>query len=117
MGRKMKLRADLRDDVLAVRVEDERLDAAVATPFKDEMRRVMDLGGGTVMLDLGRVDFMDSSGLGALIAVLKSMQGKRPLVLTGLQPNVQRVLKLTHMDSVFTIQPPLPGAGLQAGAA
>lgn len=116
MARAMKLKADLEGDVLAVTVEDERLDAAVATPFKDEMRRVMDIGGGTVMLDLGRVDFMDSSGLGALIAVLKSMPAKRLLVLTGLQPNVQRVLKLTRMDSVFTIQTASPEA-VQAGAA
>lgn len=116
MGRMMKLRADLKDDVLAVRVEDERLDAAVATPFKDEMRRVMEIGGRTVLLDLGQVDFMDSSGLGALIAVLKSMPGQRPLVLTGLQPNVKRVLRLTRMDSVFTIEP-ASLADLQAGAA
>ncbi|AXC49214.1 anti-sigma factor antagonist [Paracoccus suum] len=109
----MKLVAELQGDVLAVRLDEARLDAAVATFFKDEMRRVMELGGRTVLLDLGQVDFMDSSGLGALIAVLKSMPRERPLELKGLQPNVQRVFRLTRMDSVFTIRDnhSLPTAG------
>lgn len=102
----MKLLADLTGDVLAVQVDESRLDAAVATPFKDAMRRAVEAGGSTVVLDLQRVDFIDSSGLGALIAVLKSLQGQRALVLTGLQPNVERVMRLTRMDSVFIIAPP-----------
>lgn len=107
----MKLKADLGDDVLIVSVQEARLDAAVATPFKDAMRRTIEAGGATVLLDLGHVDFLDSSGLGALIAVLKAMPPNRQLVLCGVQPNVWRVLRLTRMDSVFTIQgedaPPL----------
>lgn len=80
-----------------------RLDAAVATAFKDSMRTAMAQGSGAVTLDLSQVLFMDSSGLGALIAVLKTMPPDRALRLCGLTPNVQRVFRLTRMDSVFTI--------------
>lgn len=112
----MKLMTELQGDVLAVRVAEARLDAAGATSFKDEMRRVMGLGGKTVLLDLGQVDFMDSSGLGALIAVLKAMPPDRLLELKNLQPNVQRVFRLTRMDSVFTIRDGDPTTHI-AGAA
>lgn len=49
------------------------------------------------------VDFMDSSGLGAMIAVRKALPESLPLVLDGLTPNVERVFRLTRMDSVFQI--------------
>ncbi|MRX49499.1 anti-sigma factor antagonist [Paracoccus sp. S-4012] len=107
----MKLETRLEGEVLHVRVDEARLDAAVATAFKDEMRRVLGASGRTVVLDLSRVDFMDSSGLGATIAVLKSMPRGRSLELDGLRPNVERVFRLTRMDSVFRIRGMAPGSG------
>lgn len=103
-GLRMKLHVERRGDELMVRVEEGRLDAAVSTAFKDQMRQAMAEGGSVVALDLSRVDFMDSSGLGALIAVLKGMPQARRLELQGLRPNVERVLRLTRMDSVFAIR-------------
>lgn len=100
----MQLDTHLADDVLTVRVVESRLDAAVATAFKDRMRAALTAGGRTVVLDLGQVDFMDSSGLGAMIAVLKSMPAARRLELEGLTPNVGRVFRLTRMDRVFSIR-------------
>lgn len=108
----MKLHAELCGDELLVTVEEGRLDAAVSTAFKDQMRQALGAGGSPVVLDLSRVDFMDSSGLGALIAVLKAMPAGRRLELRCLRPNLERVMKLTRMDSVFTIHPcPHDGSG------
>lgn len=100
----MRLHVERRGDELLIRVEEARLDAAVSTAFKDQMRQAMAETGAVVVLDLSRVDFMDSSGLGALIAVLKAMPHGRRLELQGLRPNVERVLRLTRMDSVFAIR-------------
>lgn len=110
----MKLHTERRGEELLVLVEEARLDAAVSMAFKDQMRQAMAAGGSVVALDLSRVDFMDSSGLGALIAVLKGMPHGRRLELQGLRPNVERVLRLTRMDSVFTVR---GGPAPQAGAA
>lgn len=110
----MRLHTEHRGEELLVVVEEARLDAAVATAFKDQMRQAMAAGGSVVAIDLSRVDFMDSSGLGALIAVLKGMPPGRRLELLDLRPNVARVLRLTRMDSVFTIR---DGAEPRAGAA
>lgn len=60
------------DDGLTIRVDEKRLDAAVATAFKDRVRNLAAHAGATVILDLSSVDFMDSSGLGAIISIYKS---------------------------------------------
>lgn len=88
---------------LTIHVDEKRLDAAIATAFKDQVRNLIDDGGPMVTLDLGGVEFMDSSGLGAVIAVHKAMPEGVPLVLSGLTPNVSRVFRLTRMDTVFSI--------------
>lgn len=90
---------------LVVTVDETRIDAAIATRFKDRLREIVLRGRKPVRLDMSRVDFMDSSGLGAMIAVRKALPESLPLVLDGLTPNVERVFRLTRMDSVFDIRP------------
>ncbi|AUH33162.1 STAS domain-containing protein [Paracoccus tegillarcae] len=87
-----------------VKIEDRRLDAAISTRFKDRMRQIVSKCKNQVTLDMRQVDFMDSSGLGAMIAVHKAMPAGVPLILSGLTPNVGRVFKLTRMDTVFVIE-------------
>ncbi len=93
-----------------VSVQDPRIDAAVAIEFKDAMRVETDSGPDLVVLDLSKVEFIDSSGLGAIVATMKNMGQSRKLALAGLSPNVERVFKLTRMDSVFSVFPTLQGA-------
>lgn len=88
---------------ILVTIEERRLDAAIATRFKDRMRQIVSKCRNQVVVDMQRVDFMDSSGLGAVIAVHKAMPEGVPLVLSGLTPNVSRVFRLTRMDTVFSI--------------
>lgn len=102
-GAAMQLETENRNQGQWIRVTDARLDAAVATAFKDAMRKVLRGGEGVATLDLSDVVFMDSSGLGALISVLKSMPDGRQLQLYGPTTNVMRVLKLTRMDTVFIV--------------
>lgn len=99
----MKLSISSQADRQIVTIEEARLDAAIATAFKDRMREILPQAAGGIILDLSQVNFMDSSGLGAVIAVLKAMPEGRELQLAGLTPNVERVFRLTHMNSVFKI--------------
>ena len=56
------------------------------------------------VIDLAQVDFMDSSGLVALVTGLKAAResGCR-LVLCNVQPPVRLIFELTQLDSVFEI--------------
>ena len=55
------------------------------------------------MLDLGKVDFIDSSGLGAIVAAMKQLGAQHRLELSDLNENVDKVFRLTRMDTVFRI--------------
>lgn len=111
----MNLTSEAGPAGLIVRVMEERIDAAVAIRFKDRMRELAAGGEGPVILDLSRVGFVDSSGLGAIVAAMKLLAPLRRLDLAALTPNVARVFRLTRMDEVFCILPEAPGpAGIRA---
>ena len=104
----MKLTREQAYDCLVIRVDDDRIDAAAAIRFKDAMREATQGAGARVVLDLSRVEFVDSSGLGAIVAVMKFLAPRQNLELAGLAGNVARVFHLTRMDSVFTIHGQAP---------
>ena len=87
-----------------VTVEESRIDAAIATAFKDKLREIVLQGRKPVWMKMQCVDFMDSSGLGAMIAVRKALPANLPIVLEGMTANVERVFRLTRMDTVFDIR-------------
>lgn len=105
----MLLDCTLFPDLIVVHVRDSRIDAAGAIDFKDRMRELTQADTRRVMLDLSRVVFIDSSGLGAVVAVRKSLGPDRPLELAALTPAVAKVFRLTRMDSVFLIHAAAPG--------
>jgi anti-sigma B factor antagonist len=104
----MQLDSEVREGVLIVHVRDARIDAAVAIQFKDRMREIADAPVARVILDLSKVSFLDSSGLGAVVAVMKLLAPDRTLELASLRPTVEKVFRLTRMDTVFAIHPELP---------
>ncbi len=112
----MKLDTKTEDLLRIVSVQDARIDAAVAVEFKDAMRAETDNGPDLIVLDLSNVEFIDSSGLGAIVAAMKSLGRDRKLALAGLTPTVERVFKLTRMDSVFSVFPTLEGALSELGS-
>lgn len=97
------------DTVGVVHISDSRLDASIAIQFKDVFR-TLTAGGGDVILDLSDVEFLDSSGLGAIVAVYKALGEGRTMALSGLQPPVEKVMTLTRMNAVFAIFPDLNSA-------
>ncbi len=90
-------------EILRINVLAERIDAACAIQFKDRMRELCGAEPARVVLDLQQVDFLDSSGLGAVVAAMKFLGKDRRLELAGLSSKVSKVFRLTRMDSVFTI--------------
>ncbi|MBT8153474.1 STAS domain-containing protein [Epibacterium ulvae] len=99
----MTLTSTIIDGTQVVSVNAERIDAAMAIQFKEDMRSQTDNGPDRVVLDLSEVKFIDSSGLGAIVAAMKQLGGARKLDLAGLTPVVDKVFRLTRMDTVFNL--------------
>ena len=89
-------------DWLVVTLLEARLDAAVASAFRESILARIDQASAQVVLDLHHVSFLDSSGLGALVFALKhvAQHGGR-LHFCGVTPAVMAVLRLTRMDRVL----------------
>ena len=105
----MKVEERNQGDVLIIKALEERIDSKVALEFKARMAQPIDNGGLVIVLDLSKVDFIDSSGLGAIISTLKrlnnkSCDGRRvELLICGLQDAVKTMFSLTRMDRIFQI--------------
>lgn len=67
----------------------------------DAGREVLD-GGGSLTLDMSGVDFMDSTGIGALIELARSSEKLgRPFAVAEKSPRVRRVLEATGLDDAW----------------
>lgn len=86
-----------------ITVGEDRIDSAVAITFKDRMRELCEDGPDRIILDMARVGFIDSSGLGAVVAAMKQVGTGKVLELAALSPTVRKVFQLTRIDTVFTI--------------
>lgn len=90
-------------DVTVVTVEDSRLDAGIAGEFRDFVIDLIDEGNTDFVIDISGVSFMDSSGLGAIVAVLKQIGSNGSIRLAGPQKAVSDLFDLTCMDRIFKI--------------
>ena len=91
------------DGILIARVEERRLDASKAPAFKDEVNQVLGEGVTRLVLDLEEVEFIDSSGLGVVVSVLKRLGPSGNLAIANANSSVRRLFSLTRMDRVFTL--------------
>src|SRR5215212_4413427 len=78
------------------------LDLEHAYTFDEEMRRVEDKRPSCVVLDLRGLVFLDSSGLGRLLAANRRAQrARRRLLLVRGSATVQRLLAITAVNQHF----------------
>lgn len=80
-----------------------RLDASAAPAFRQAVLRLIEGGDTRLVVDLAGVEFVDSSGLGALVSILKNLGARGALVVCGAQAPVLALFRLTRMDKVFPL--------------
>jgi anti-sigma B factor antagonist len=86
----------------AVLTLEGRLNMVSAPQLKTAITELVEAGRTHVLVDLTGVGFMDSSGLGVLIAGLKrARQDGGDLRITGVTQQVATVLQLTNLDRVL----------------
>jgi anti-anti-sigma factor len=79
-----------------------RLDVAGAPALKDAVSEAMKNGKPRLVIDLEGVSFVDSSGLGSVVAALKQVRSSQgDLRLAAPNQQVRVVLELTTLDRVF----------------
>jgi anti-sigma B factor antagonist len=78
--------------------------AANAALVRDEIRAALPATTIRLDLDLSALTFLDSSGLGTLVALHKTLRSRNGTVrLLQPAPNVRQILELTCLNRVFEI--------------
>ncbi len=88
-------------------VEQESIDATTAWDLRPALLRALYTHGPEISVDLGRVTFVDSTGLGMLVGILKEareMNGDVHLVNAARE--VRRILQVTGLEALFESPPP-----------
>lgn len=101
----MKIRTESKGRYLVVTILEERLGADRALSFKESMSKLMDQGHSAFVFDLTAVSFIDSSGLGAILATAKRLGRSGEILVAGASESVSTMFKLTRMDRIFPLFP------------
>lgn len=98
-------REALGEQVAVIRGEG-RLNMVSAPLLRDAVAASISEGRPRVVVDLSGVDFMDSSGLGALVGCLKTTrQAGGDLRIAAPSEQVTMVLQLSNLDRILTSYP------------
>lgn len=101
----MRIEDRVVGDVLVLAVKDRRVDARGAPALKERIAEFVSAGSEWIVLDLSDVEFIDSSGLGAIVSALKLLGRRGDIVIAGSREPVAALFSLTRMDKVFRMFP------------
>jgi anti-sigma B factor antagonist len=102
-GNQMESLVETFSDVDVMRISG-RIDLVTSNTLKDMVREHLHRERRHLVLNLERVDFINSSGLGSLVSILKDVRlAGGSLVLSNLAPYVQEIFEITQLSNVFEI--------------
>ena len=99
-----------QDDHTLLRVIGE-IDVYTAPKLREQLIKLADDGVRRIVVDLGMVEFLDSTGLGVLVGALKRAKasgGSFALVCN--QPRLLKIFRITGLERVFQMYPTVADA-------
>ncbi len=97
----MKIEFRDKGNYIVANLEGE-LDIESSSDFKKKAGMEISNGHSNMIIDLSQVVYVDSSGLGALIALQREARlNGGALVIIGATEQIRRTMKITHLDKLF----------------
>lgn len=81
------------------------LDAFSEPTFRKVVSKFIEDGPKQIILDLSKIDFVDSSGLGALVQLVKKAQSAEGTLQIVSNPRVTQTVKLVRLEQFLSLQP------------
>jgi len=99
----MEIQVRVQDN-LAILSLNGRLDLASGATLKEHLKRLAEKETTQIHLNLSEVEFINSSGLGALVSIMKEIRlVKGRLTLSNLASYVQEIFEITQLSHIFEI--------------
>lgn len=91
-------------DTLCIKINSTRFDAGLTGKFKASLEENTLGDEKYISVDLGKVEFIDSSGIGSLLDIQKCLrEGSEPITLLNTQPAVHSIIELLRLHRVFRL--------------
>ena len=102
----MKYSIDKQEKYSVISLQEANLNALVAPKLKSEFVILSNEGVPNLILDLTDVEYVDSSGLSAILTANRLWKSVGTFVLTGIHHDaVKRLIEISRLDTVLTIIP------------
>ena len=102
----MRVEKTVADNYTVIKLLEEKLDSRISPDLKGEFILLNTEGAKNIILDLKDVKYADSSGLSSILTAnrLCSSAGGN-LVICCLSDHVQKLIKISHLETVLNILP------------
>lgn len=102
----MKYSIDKQAQYAILKLEEDNLNSLISPNLKSEFIFFRNEGVRNLILDLQQVQYVDSSGLSAILTANRLWTDYGAFVIGGaLQPGVKKILEISRLDSILTIIP------------
>lgn len=98
----MALKVDMHGDVAVINLKGKLMGGPDTKALHDQVKELVDGGGKKIVVDLGQVKWMNSTGLGALMGALTTARNNNAeLKLARVTDKVQSLFMITKLITVF----------------
>jgi len=81
-----------------------KINALIADEIRDGINKVFDNSNSKVIIDLKGVEYIDSSGLGCFLSVMKTARNNYGILkFANPEPRVSELFEMLHLNTVFQI--------------
>lgn len=102
----MKFVKSAEDRFIVVKLLEEKLDSQISPQLKSEFISLNAQGVKNMILNLEEVKYVDSSGLSSILTANRLAQTASGIfVLCHLNPHVEKLITISHLNSVLNILP------------
>lgn len=104
MSLNLEVKFDQDKEVLVVKPEGD-VDIYTSIKFKNEVVSSFEERNVDILIDGSKLEYLDSTGLGALISLLKMVrETDNGIIIENLKPNIRKLFNITELDKLFTIR-------------
>ncbi len=99
----IKVSSEVRDGAVIISPEGD-VDLSRSPVLRSSLRQAQNAKPKRLIIDLGLVDYMDSSGVATLVEALQiARKNSTRMVLCGMKDRVRSIFEIARLDTVFTI--------------
>ena len=81
------------------------VDIYTANELKDELNIAIEERPKNLVINMQNLDYIDSTGLGILIGVVKRLKQKQgDIYIVNTKPNVRKIFTITGLDKIFKVE-------------